>query len=238
MCFDVCACSARVRRSPSPVTTPQRRVQRRRAPEQAVEVEAAAAACKTTLLWRGRARPRLCPAGRVSTAWTTRVNLTLTGSAYCHLDEKFEFWFLLIEMQLCDLQPWFQKVGMLSLKTIICAIIFKQRTTLIWIHVVTSFMWFMCFTKWWTSLHPHFWTRNKEGRFHTQSWYQHLSVDLFPCGIFQTGVSEHDTSFPVFSCHCPNLFASKWTYRNIQKSCWGKTLNKMFLYCFPINIKG
>lgn len=140
MCFDVCACSARVRRSPSPVTTPQRRVQRRRAPEQAVEVEAAAAACKTTLLWRGRARPRLCPAGRVSTAWTTRVNLTLTGSAYCHLDEKFEFWFLLIEMQLCDLQPWFQKVGMLSLKTIICAIIFKQRTTLIWIHVVTSFM--------------------------------------------------------------------------------------------------
>lgn len=150
VCFDVYACSARGQRSPSPVTTPQRRAQRRRAPGQAVEVAAvaAAAACKTTLLWRGRARPRLCPAGRVSTAWTTRVSLTLPGSAYCHLDEHFKFWFLLIEMQLCDLQPWCQKVRMLSQKRHCNNL---QTTDNTYMNT--------CFTKWWTSLYPPFWTR-------------------------------------------------------------------------------
>lgn len=76
----VCACSAHGQRFPSPVTTPQRKGPRSRVQGQEV-------VCRTTLLWRGRERPRLCPAGRVSTVWTTQVCFRLIDVARCPTDK-------------------------------------------------------------------------------------------------------------------------------------------------------
>lgn len=69
MCL--CVCRGHAQHFPSLVTIPQRRVQRRRVQEQ-VET------CRSIRLWKGRLRPRLCPAGRVSIGWTTPVNTTET----------------------------------------------------------------------------------------------------------------------------------------------------------------
>lgn len=74
VCVCVCARSAHGQRVPSPVTTPQRRDLRSRAP-------ARESACRTTPPWRGKGRLRLCPAGRASTGWTTQVCSTWLGGA-------------------------------------------------------------------------------------------------------------------------------------------------------------
>lgn len=77
VCVNVCSCSGCGQRSLSPVTTPQRRVQRRRW----LRPVAATTACRNTLLWRGSLRrPRLYPPGRAWIAWITRVKVPLTDS--------------------------------------------------------------------------------------------------------------------------------------------------------------